>query len=241
MNRNRAYQVFLDSAAADENVVGVVLSGSQVAASFVTDKSDFDVFVVLREPGDRWPFVRGSAVEVVAMTLGEFEGYALPGSAAAWNQPAFLNARVELDRLGGGIGRIVDRKRSLTSEEAAAIGEESLGAYTNSLYRSLRNLEAGRRFAGRLDAAESVSPLLTAVFALEGRVRPFNKWLLHELDRLPLAIPALADRAERIAREGDPGEQRAMFREVERQARAAGHGAVVDGWAPDVAWLRGDG
>jgi hypothetical protein len=46
-------------------------------------------------------------------------------------------------------------------------------------------------------------------------------------------------RLERIARAGDVGEQRALFRETEALAREHGHGATIDGWEPDVAWLRG--
>ena len=114
----REYRAFLDSAAADENVVGVVLSGSRGAGVFVTDRSDFDVFVVIRQPDDRWPFVHGSAIEMVPLTLEEFEKYALPGSNAAWNRPAFLYARVEIDKLDGEIERMVDRKRRLSRDES---------------------------------------------------------------------------------------------------------------------------
>ena len=236
----REYRAFLESATADENVVGVVLSGSRGAGVFVTDRSDFDVFVVTREPDERWAFVYGSAVEIVAMRLESFETYALPGGGHPWNRPAFLYARVEVDRLGGGIGRIVERKRRLTADEATTIAAESLDDYINSLFRSLRNLEAGRDLEGRLDAADTIPRLLTTAFALEGRVRPFNKWLRHDLEREPLAVAGLAERVDRIRRDGDAGEQRALFRDIERQARAAGHGAVIDGWEPNVPWLRGE-
>jgi len=30
-----------------------------------------------------------------------------------------------------------------------------------------------------------------------------------------------------------------LFRDMERRAGAGGHGAVVDSWEPNVAWLRG--
>ncbi len=133
-------------------MVGVVLSGSRGAGVFVTDRSDFDVFVVTREPDDRWAFVYGSAVEMVALTLDAFETYALPGGHDAWNRPAFLYAKVEIDRLDGAIGRIVERKRRLTPDEATPIAAESLDDYINALLRSLRNLEAGRELEGRLDA-----------------------------------------------------------------------------------------
>jgi hypothetical protein len=174
------------------------------------------------------------------MTLASFETYALPGSRAAWNRPAFLFARVEMDKVDGEIGRLVDRKRRLTPDEAREIAVESLDEYINTLFRSLRNLEAGRELEGRLDAAETIPPILKTLFAFEGRVRPFNKWLRYDLEREPLAIGGLLEHVDQIRQDGDRGHQRRVFREVERLARAAGHGAVVDGWEPNVAWLRGE-
>lgn len=40
---------------------------------------------------------------------------------------------------------------------------------------------------------------------------------------------------------GTPADtQQAMFRDVERVARGHGYGELVDGWFPDVPFLRGD-
>jgi hypothetical protein len=44
---------------------------------------------------------------------------------------------------------------------------------------------------------------------------------------------------ERIARTGALENQQALFRETEALAREHGHGATIDGWEPDVAFLRG--
>jgi hypothetical protein len=240
MGIEQAYRDFLASAAADENVIGVVLVGSRGAGMLVTEASDFDAFVVVREARDDWPLVHGSPIETVELDLARFETYALPGDGAGWNRPAFLFATVVIDRLDGGIGRIVDRKRRLTDDEAATLADEALDDYVNALYRSLRNLEAGRELEGRLDSADSIPPFLTAAFALDGRVRPFNKWLRPELAREPLSIGDVAGDAERIHRDPTPAVQRDLFRRIEAHARARGHGAVIDGWEPDVAWLLGD-
>ena len=105
---------------------------------------------------------------------------------------------------------------------------------------ALRNLEAGRALEGRLDAVESIGPLLTTVFAIEGRVRPYNKWLRHELAIRPLVGWDPLPVVERLVTDPRPAIQREAMRVVERSARAAGHGAVVDGWAPELAWVRGD-
>lgn len=121
---------------------------------------------------------------------------------------------------------------------------EALDGYVNATYRSLRYRMVGVEDGARLDGAESIPPLLTALFALDGRVRPFNKYLARELRERPLGDPAwdadLLPRRLMSVLEGDVEEQRALFRDVDRVARAHGFGDVVDGWEPDVAWLRGE-
>lgn len=135
--------------------------------------------------------------------------------------------------------RIVDRKRRLTPREARQTASAALKTYIYALARSLRNHEAGRSLEGRLESMESLSALLTAAFAIEGRVRPFNKWLRHELVNRPLAIRHLPDLVERIALHATPSDQRQLFRAMEGLARDAGYGDDFDEWQPDLRWLRG--
>lgn len=241
-----AYARILERARADPTVVGIVVFGSRGAGAFVVADSDVDAMVIVagtNDEAERWATRHGSEVEVWAMTLEEFRGHALPGTPSAWNRPTFLRVRIDLDRLDGEIGRIVERLRRLTADEATALADTALDDYINSLYRSLRNLEGGRLLEGRLDGIETIGPLLTSAFALEGRVRPFNKWLPFELAAEPLVQPDLVDLrvlVEAILDDPTTDRQRRAFRAVERAARAAGHGAIVDSWEPDVAWLRGD-
>jgi hypothetical protein len=215
--------------------------GSRGFDALVGDDSDYDLLVIADGPLEPWATEHGSTVEAWPMTIERFAGQGLPGSPDAWNRPAFLGVRVVLDRTDGEIGRLVERKRVLAPDEAATIAAASLDGYVNSLYRSLRNLEAGRDLEGRLDALETIGPMLTTVFAFEGRVRPFNKWLGVELARHPLAFGDVAAVADAIASTPTAATQRAAFRQIEAAARLAGHGAVIDGWEPDVDWLRGGG
>lgn len=241
-----AYAELLARAAADQAVVGVVVFGSRASGPYATPESDVDAFVVVDGSEDEaraWATPHGSPVEVWALTLDAFRRHALPGDDATWNRPAFIRARIDLDRLDGEIGAIVDRKRRLSPDEAGPIVDAALDDAINSMYRALRNLEGGRALAGRLDALESVGPLLTTVFALEGRVRPFNKWLVHELAEEPLRTPAFAGLEARLdVFVADPTAERIRdaFRMLEEAARDGGHGTIVDGWEPDVAWLRGE-
>jgi hypothetical protein len=158
--------------------------------------------------------------------------------ASAWNRPTFLHVRVEIDKLAGEIQRLVDEKAGLTADEARTLANEALDDYINTLYRSLRNGEAGRALAARLDGVESIRPLLVLLFAIDGRVRPFNKWLEYEIQRQPLSFPDLLDRVAALAADPSAEAQRRVFGEVERLARERGMGALVDEWEPHVDWLR---
>jgi hypothetical protein len=207
----------------------------------VTPESDYDVYIVLRERSDGYPFTFGERIEMIGQTLDEFRRHGLPGSGSEWNRPTFLHVRVEIDKLDGEIGRLVDEKARLGAEEARKLAAEALDDYINALYRSLKNLAAELELAGRLDAAESIPPLLVALFAFDRRVRPFNKWLEYQVRRQPLALPDAVDRLDGLLRAPTVTAQRRLFRDVEQLARARGFDAAIDSWEPRVAWLRGKG
>jgi hypothetical protein len=77
------------------------------------------------------------------------------------------------------------------------------------------------------------------VFNVHGRVRPYNKWLEWELAEHPLPVAVDLALLRRIATTGDIPAQQELFRWSESLAREAGLDTVVDGWEPDLDWLRG--
>ena len=221
----------LARARADGNVVGVVLSGSRGRGELVTETSDWDAFVVVRELSGDWPQERGG-LDLSEVTL---ERLADP---PAWARPALLWLEPQLDETG----EVAAALRAATTVDPASAAEP-LDGYVNMLYRSLKNARLGLALASLLDAQESIPWLLEFLFAVHGRVRPYNKWLEWELEHHPLPLPSttvLLGRLEQIARNGAPEAQRALFREVEALAREHGHGATIDGWQPDVSFLRGE-
>ncbi|HTO25902.1 MAG TPA: nucleotidyltransferase domain-containing protein [Gaiellaceae bacterium] len=218
----------LEEARGDDNVVGVVLFGSRGRGAFVTEQSDWDVFVVVRENRDERPFVHGARLETVEVTVDELR------SPPAWNRYALAWLEPQLDKTGEVAAAMLDAVRV----DPATAGEP-LDGYVNLYYRSAKNARAGLALASLLDAQESVGWFLEFVFAVHGRLRPYNKWLEWELEHHPLPWSDLP-RLERIARTGDLAEQQALFRDAEALARSNGLGAVIDGWEPDVAWLRGE-
>jgi hypothetical protein len=239
---------FVSKLEADPATVGVLLSGSRGLDAFVHDGSDWDVRLIVRDDAfesaaGRLGTPHGSRIGVFVLSLETFRHAGDIGGTSEWDRYSYVHAQVLVDKLDGEIARLTAAKAVLQPAEARDLAAEALDDYVNSYYRSLKNDAAGLDVAAQLDAAESVRPLLTALFAIERRVRPFHKFLAWELDRFPLegagwAAPALLPRLTAIVTSASVLEQAALFRLVEGRAREHGLGGVIDGWEPDVAKLR---
>ncbi|WP_405717797.1 hypothetical protein OG607_01710 [Streptomyces sp. NBC_01537] len=236
-----AYDAFVELAAADPAVVGLVLKGSRAHEGMTTEHSDHDLYVVLADGATtaltRFAGQRTAELDLVVLSLDEFRAAGMPG----FERYALAHARIVLDMLDGGIGQILAGKARLDADEAFREAGEWLDAYANSLYRSVKNDRDGHALAARLDAADSIRFLLELLFALDRRPRPYNKYLEWELARFPLPCwdsGMLLDVADRISGVGDVSTQRRLFAQVEAVARRAGHGAVLDAWGEDLDLMR---
>jgi predicted nucleotidyltransferase len=228
-----AFDALVAAAAEDDNVLGVVLGGSRGKGVHVTEASDWDVYVVVRDRPAGWRRERGGALDAVLLTLDELRG--MPD----WNRYALAHVEPVVDKTGGELAAAV---AALGRRDPATAGEP-LDAYVNFYYRSLKNDERGLDVESRLDAAESVPWWLEFLFTAHGRVRPYNKWLRWELSTHRLGDPWSEERVTarlmQIVATGDIEDQRSLFRETEAFARARGLGSVIDAWQPDVPFLRG--
>jgi len=239
------YLELLERMRVDPAVVGAVLTGSRGRAAFVRVDSDWDVRIFVDDTPsarERYTTRHGSVVEAVVLPLRALEDLADPTSAAAWDRYSYVHATVVVDRTGGTFEEAISRMETLSDAGARWIASTALDGYINSYVRSLKNDRAGLAVESHLDAGESLSPLLTTLFAIHGRVRPFNKFLGWELEHHPLpegwTASRLLPRLAAIQSIGAVRDQAALFRDVESRARDVGYGDVVDSWEPDVPWLR---
>ncbi|WP_432104482.1 hypothetical protein [Streptomyces sp. bgisy091] len=235
------YDAFVELAAADPAVVGLVLKGSQAHEGMTTEHSDHDLYVILADGATteltRFTGHRTHELDLVILSLDEFRAAGMPG----FERYALARAQIVLDRLGGVIAQILAGKARLAADEAFRDAAEWLDAYVNSLYRSLKNDRDGHALAARLDAADSIRFLLELLFALDGRPRPYNKYLEWELARFPLPgwhTEPLLGSVNQISATGDVSTQRRLFAQVEPVARRAGHDAVLDAWGEDLHLMR---
>ncbi|MEU9323993.1 hypothetical protein AB0D91_09260 [Streptomyces canus] len=235
------YDAFVELAAADPAVVGLVLKGSRAHEGMTTEHSDHDLYVILADGATttltRFTGHRTPELDLVILSLDEFRAAGMPG----FERYALARARIVLDRLDGGIAQILASKARLDADEAFREAGEWLDAYANSLYRSVKDDRDGHALAARLDAADSIRFLLEFLFTLDRRPRPYNKYLEWELARFPLPgwdTGMLLDAADRISGMGDVSTQRRLFAQVEAVARRGGHGAVLDAWGEDLDLMR---
>ncbi|GAA5017073.1 hypothetical protein [Streptomyces siamensis] len=235
------YDALVELATADSSVVGLVLKGSRAHDGMITRHSDHDLYVVVADdaPTDLARFAghRTAELDLVVVSLTEFRAAGMPG----FERYALAHARIVLDRLDGGIARILADKARLGADEAFKDARDRLDAYANSLYRSVKNHRDGQALAARLDAADSIRFLLELLFALDRRPRPYNKYLEWELARHPLPgwdTDVLLRALDRISATGDVSMQRSLFTLVEVAVREAGHGEVLDAWGEDLDLMR---
>ena len=206
-----------------------------------TSGSNHDLYVVLADDATtdltRLTGHRTAELDLVTVSLTEFRAAGMPG----FERYALARARIVLDRLDGGIARILADKARLDADEAFQEAGGRLDAYVNSLYRSVKNHRDGQVLAARLDAADSIRFLLDLLFTLDRRPRPYNKYLEWELVRYPLPgwdTEVLLRAVDRVSATGDVALQRRLFALVETAAREAGHGEVLDAWGEDLDLLR---
>jgi predicted nucleotidyltransferase len=218
----------LARAAADSDVLGVILSGSR-ARGTETARSDYDVTVVVTEQAQPWQHNRTNTLDEVVCTVE-----ALADTSVYWPRYGFRGAKVLLDRLDGGIAELVDRQATFSVEEAVVHARENLDSYINQLYRSVKSRRDGFADAALLDERESTPWLLETVFAAHGRLRPYNKYLRWELENFPLPnswnTALMPDRVGAAALR--------LFPAVETLARQHGHADVLDSWGSDIDLIR---
>ncbi|MBD3926060.1 nucleotidyltransferase domain-containing protein [Nocardioides cavernae] len=228
-----------------DGLLGLVLSGS-AGRGLATDRSDLDVLVVLSdEAAAERTTAHSSEVDEIPWSRSELDTVGTFGTEDWWCRWSCAWAPVLLDRTDGALADAVRRQATLSPEEAdgVLIDHDRLDGWLNFAYRALKGDRDGRSLETRLDAAESVPWLLDVVFAMAGRVRPYNKYLPWELRTHPLeGWPAddLLGLVERTL-EGDVGAIRETFARVRPACSSydasRGHTRTTDmvqGWGEEL-------
>lgn len=234
------YQAVLKDCSEDESIVGLFLGGSRgKSMDFLTQNSDIDVYVVLSDSAsvelkEKMKQYLSDGFEIRVMTLTELANYAAWGSEKEWDRYNFAHNKPVIDKTGE-IAKIMAEKGTLPADVRDAVIKDALDSYVNQVYRSAKYWRDGKDSAAYLDAVESLPFLMTALYALEGRLRPYNKYFEWELKNYPLALlpwsakEFIADYLT-IARTGDWQTQEKIFKRVNELFITKGFQSIFDEW-----------
>lgn len=225
----RAFDDLIARAEADPTVLGLVLSGSH-ARQMASAYSDFDVYVIVSTKSGQWTQTRRTPeLDEIIWTIDE-----LADTSVTWQRYSFRGAQILMDRLQGHIAELVTAQATPTPAESTVWARQALDAYINQIYRAAKSRRDGHKTEAELDERESVSWLLASLFALHGRLRPYNKYLRWELETYPLDAPWDATSFPQRLLDNPIS----LFPAVERLARERGHGDVIDSWGEELELLR---
>jgi hypothetical protein len=234
-----AWQRLREAADADDHVIGLVVTGGRGKGVW-TERSDWDGLLVTTDAAvDRWRARERDDLDLTILGETAFESYAEPFTAFAWRGYDFARLTADIDR--GGFQAALDRKGRLAPGPARGIAEEAIGGALNHLYRAAKNARDANTSATRLDLVEYVPYLLTALFALEGRHRPYNKLLAWDLDQESLdaiGSAALLARLDAVLVHVDLGVAWRLEAALEASCHQAGVTDTLIDWEDHLVTVR---
>lgn len=242
----KTFDDLLEDARINDMILGVVLVGSR-GKNMVTEHSDDDVnLIVERGMKDQVEhlFTGLERVDLVVYELQEFEEYAAWGSDEAWDRYDFAHAQVLVDKTGGKIESIVREKGTLPKSAQDEVVVYGINACLNGIFRALKNVRDERMFAARLGAAETIPwYFVTVIFGLEGRVKPYDKYLLWEVNNHPLksltwSSEELEINITTLLDFSSPKVLRSFLDELIKATEKTQYKKVLEDWSKEIDWMK---
>ena len=236
MDKNEQYQQILKQSQNDPDILGFILVAGR-GKGFSTEYSDYDVYIIVSD--DKFETAKekyksANEVDIFLHTLSSFKDYASWGSNFEWDRYNFAYVKAQIDKTGD-IQKIINEKSAVPKDKIIEASKFNLGAYINYYYRSIKNNRDGNTFASYLDASESVIWLIAFVFSIEGRVKPYNKYLVWELEEHPLEFllwnpKKFIEIIEEILQTGDIDLQKEVFQKICNLALKKGYEDEIKDW-----------
>jgi len=233
----------IEVARRDTETLGLLLHGSR-AADMEDERSDYDLLWILTDREYQRRVAAEQCAPQVTM-LGDRKhielAYASPerllgAGMPGWYIRGLATARILVDR-NGEIERLMNDLLAIPEERVRREVPEMFDVYLNGFYRSMKASRRGNELGARLEAADSLTYLVQALFLLEGRWPPFHDRLMVSLDALSAQGWAQGELEHiflDILRSADPPLQQRLEDQVERLMRDRGYGGVIDDWDGEI-------
>lgn len=184
------YQSLIKTAQADSGVTGLILGGSRGKGIPTTDQSDYDILIIADDAlvdGVRIKYagLKSDRLDLNVMSERELSIYGVWGSDTMWARYGFAHVKTVIDKTGRLQGWLDEQEGIPESGKNDAV-KQSFDSYLNYTHRSLKSTRDLRQPAAHMAACDAMPLLISFLFAVEGRVRPYNEYIEWELTHHPL-------------------------------------------------------
>ena len=247
LEANQQFNRVRKDAETDSNIIAFWLGGSR-GKGVVTEFSDYDCVLIVKdglldEYKKKYYAQKTDDIEFWVMTLHEFRNHALWESQFAWDRYNYAHIKPIIDKTGGEIEKLFLDKSVIPADKIKEVVSGYLDAYINQIYRSMKCFRDDNQAASQFEAVESINWLFSSLFGLEGRLRPYYKYIQWELKNYPLKyIPwrseELLEKVLNIIKTGNIQTQQELLKSIEPLFREKGYGEVFDGWEKKIDWMK---
>lgn len=236
---DQKYRKLIQKLKDDPNVLAFWLFGSR-GKGMITAHSDYDLSVIVKDKVKKsyekkyTKDFQDPEFDISVRTVDELKKHAAFGSEMAWDRYNFAYVKVLFDRTGK-IQKNIDGKSIISEKEKKQIINGGLDNFINQVYRAAKCKRDGDPIAAQLEAAEAVPCFLDCIFALEGRIKPFHKYLAwdlkkHPLKKLPWSGVELIKKLMKVIKDGDQIVLLELFQKTRPIFQKAGYGKIYEGW-----------
>lgn len=234
----------LEEAKTNPDIIGFFLGGSR-GKGFENEQSDYDPRMIVKNEvaktyHEKYESMVLEEINLVVMSLSEFRDYALWGTPEAGDRYDFTHVKALVDKTGE-VQKLIDDKGSIPDDNRNDFIAQTLDAYINGVYRSVKCFRNHNETGARLEASTSIPYLLDLVFALHNRPKPFYGYLERELkayplEKLPWSGEEFLEKLLTILSNADSETQQEILKTVEKLFRKEGFGRVFDNWEGKDKW-----
>ena len=241
------YEDILKDAEINEEVLGFILTGSR-GKGFENEHSDYDAIMVTKDENaktlqDKYEASTLENIDLSIWSLSDFKKYADWDNTDSswWDRYDYAHVKILVDKTNGELEKITHEKGCIPLEKQKEFTSRWLDGYVNGVFRSVKCIRNGNSTGAHLEAVNSILDLLTTVFALNGRHRPFLSYVEKELQNYPLEhLPWSSDefvvKMKKVLETADLKTQQELLCCVEIMSRKLGYGQVFDDWEGKDKW-----
>jgi len=243
-NSELEFNSIVNEAENDSNVLGMILIGSR-GKGFENEHSDYDAIIILKneaseETKQKYKNKKSVAIDLNVYSLTDFKKYAAWDSSEAWDRYTFAHVKILINKTED-LEKIIKDKSYIPEDKQKQFIEWWIDGYINGVFRSIKALRNKNELGAHLEATNSILDLLTLVFGINGRHRPFlgyteKELINYPLEKLPWEVNDFIKMISLVLKTSDLKTQQTILKDTEDWCRELGYGHVIDAWEGKDKW-----